>query len=109
MKRNKPPEPISSILKSTLKGLNLEHPLKKYSVWNHWEEIVGRGVAQKAQPAHVLGDTLVVEVSSHPWMTELTLMKNMILEKIQQKIEGCPLKNIRFELSKNAPRLKPKR
>ena len=106
MKPSKTPESIASILKKTLKNLNLEQPLKKYSVWNHWEEIVGKKVAQKAEPSHLLGDTLVVKVASHPWMTELTLMKSIILEKIQKKIEGCPIRNIRFELAQSPKRFK---
>ncbi len=99
MKRSRPPELISSVLQKTLKHLNLENPFKKYSVWNHWEEIVGRKIAQKAEPTRVMGDTLVVSVTSHPWMTELTLMKPMILEKMKKQIQGCPIRNIRFEVA----------
>jgi len=98
-KPQRKPELVSSILKETLRSLNLETGLKKYSVWEHWEEIVGSGVVGKAEPSHLLGDTLVVKVISHPWMTELSLMKPYLLENIRKKIEGCPIKNIRFELS----------
>ena len=93
------PQLVSSILKETLKSLDLETGLKRYSVWEHWNEIVGSAVIGKAEPSHLLGDTLVVKVISHPWMTELTLMKPYLLENIRKKIEGCPIKNIRFELS----------
>jgi predicted nucleic acid-binding Zn ribbon protein len=98
------PELVSSILKKTLDSLNLGPTFKKYSVWEYWNEIVGKRVAEKAEPSHLMGDTLVVKVISHPWMNELSLMKPMLLDKIQKKISGCPIKNIRFELS--LPRMK---
>ncbi len=74
--------------------------MKKYSVWNHWEEIVGRHIASKAQPVRVQEKTLIIGVISHTWMTELTHMKPLILKKMQEKIENCPIHNIRFELQK---------
>ena len=94
------PHSISDVLSKTLKKMNIEGPLKKYSIWNYWEEIVGKQVATKAQPIRVQEKTLVVAVVSHTWMTELTHMKTMILKKIKEKIEGCPINNIRFELDK---------
>ncbi len=100
MTRYSAPQSIAEVLKSTFKKLHLEQPLKQYSIWNYWEEIVGRHVASKAQPVRVQDKTLIVAVVSHTWMTELTHMKTMILKKIQEKIEKCPIQNIRFELDK---------
>jgi predicted nucleic acid-binding Zn ribbon protein len=93
------PELVSSVLKKALESLNLETQFRKYSVWEYWNDIVGKRVAEKAEPSHMMGDTLVVKVTSHPWMNELSLMKPILLEKIRKRIEGCPIKNIRFELS----------
>ncbi len=100
MSRSKIPESISTILSSTLKHLQLEKPIQKYSVMNNWEDIVGEKIAEKTKPSHFSGDTLVVGVDSHAWMTELNFMKPAILEKIRQKSQGHPIKNLRFELSK---------
>jgi predicted nucleic acid-binding Zn ribbon protein len=99
MPYRKKPEPIAKILEGTLKSLHLDEHIKKYSIWNHWEEIVGKNIAKKASPSFLQDETLVVKVISHPWMTELSLMKNIILEKIRKKIEGCRIQNIRFELA----------
>ena len=96
------PKPIREILEQTLKNLHIEQPAKKYSVLNFWEEIVGAKIAQKAEPTRFLGDTLVVSVVSHPWMTELSLMKPFILQKINEKIKDSPFKNIRFELASSS-------
>jgi len=102
MFRSAKPQSIADVLSKTLKKMNLEAPLKKYSIWNYWEEIVGKQVATKAQPLRVQEKTLIVGVVSHTWMTELTHMKTMLLKRIQEKIEGCPIHNIRFELEKIA-------
>ncbi len=98
MKRDAPPKHILDVLQSTFRNLKIEKPMKKHAVWNIWEEIVGKTIAQKARPSHFSGDTLVIQVTSHSWMTELTLMKPVILENIRKKIEHCPIQNLRFEL-----------
>lgn len=100
MHKKSAPQPIADVLKSAFKKWHLEQPLKKYSIWNYWEEIVGRQIAAKAQPLRVQEKTLVVGVVSHSWMTELTHMKTMLLKRIQEKIENCPITQIRFELDK---------
>lgn len=102
MSRLTPPKSIQEILEQTLKNLELDLPAKKYSVLNFWDEIVGEKIAQKAKPSRFWGDTLVVSVTSHPWMTELTHMKSFILKKMHEKVENCPFRNIRFELTPNS-------
>lgn len=99
MARNSSPQSIADILKNTLKKMQIDQPMKKYSIWNYWAEIVGPKIASKAQPLRVQDNTLVVGVISHAWMTELTHMKTMLLKKIQEKIEKCPIQNIRFEIN----------
>jgi len=95
---NKRPESIQDILNSAFKGLGLEEKIRKYTLWNHWPEIVGPKIAEKTSPLRVQGNTLVIGVESHAWMNELTLMKSMLLEKIHQSQKDCPIKNLRFEL-----------
>jgi len=99
MAKSDPPKPIQEILDQLLKHLQIDLPAKQYSILNFWNEIVGEKIAQKAQPSRFWGDTLVVSVTSHPWMTELTLMKPRILKKMHEKIKDCPFKIIRFELA----------
>lgn len=100
MARNAPLRSIADILQSTFKSMHIDQPMKKYSVWEHWENIVGRNIASKAQPVRVQDKTLIVGVVSHTWMNELTHMKAMILKKMQEIIPNCPLNNLRFELHK---------
>jgi predicted nucleic acid-binding Zn ribbon protein len=107
MSRTQFPHTIAKVLENTFKNLHIDQSIKKYSIWNHWEEIVGKNVAAKAQPVRIQSHTLVIAVTSHPWMTELTLMKSMILEKIRKKIENCPIQNIRFELAQGNKQLLP--
>jgi len=99
----KKPEPVASILKTTLANLNLAERIQKYSLWEHWREIVGPKIAEKTEPDRWMDDTLVVKVASHPWMTELTLMKPMIVKKIRDLIPDVPIRNIRFELKSSRP------
>ncbi len=98
MKRNQKPEGIASLLGKTLKSLNLESHIKRHSVWNHWDKIVGKTIAEKTWPARLIEDTLVVKVMGASWMNELSFMKRQILDKIQREIPDCPIKHLRLEL-----------
>jgi hypothetical protein len=45
------------------------------AIWRVWEEAVGSHIARRAQPVRFRNSTLIVAVSSAPWMQELTLLK----------------------------------
>lgn len=92
------PTPVEQILKNLLQELNVEQALQRYSVFELWGKIVGEKIAQKSVPLRLQGNFLIVGVSSHSWMTELTLLKQEILHKIHQEIANCPIQNLKFEL-----------
>ena len=97
MSFSKKPELAKEILLQTLKDLNLEQSLQKYSIWNHWEELVGQALAQKIKPLRIQKDTLIIGVATPSWMTELLFMKTLLLEKIQSKIPDPLIQKLRFE------------
>ena len=44
-------------------------------IWRVWADAVGAPIARRAEPVRLRGRTLMVAVSSAPWMQELTLLK----------------------------------
>ena len=56
------------------------------AIWRAWDDAVGMQIARRAQPVRLRGRTLVVAVSSAPWMQELQLLKRTILAELNARL-----------------------
>jgi hypothetical protein len=84
------------LLHQSLSRLELAPQLEAYGIWPVWNEVVGRPVARNAQPEKIRGGTLFVKVSSPVWMQQLQFMKDLIAEKLNQRLRAEVVKNIFF-------------
>lgn len=94
------PQPIRSILEKTLKALEIDTPLKSYSVFGAWKEIVGEAVANQTQPRAIRNRILFLDVSHPTWMQQLQFLKPTLLEKINHYLGESLIQDIRFKLGK---------
>ncbi len=99
----KKPQPIHSILEKTLKTLEIDVPLKSYSIWAAWKEIVGESVALQTQPRAIRNRILFVDVSHPTWMQQLQFLKSTLLDKINVFLGEPLIQDIRFKLGKISP------
>ena len=99
----KRPQPIHSILEKTLKGLEIDVPLKTYSILGAWKEIVGEAVAGQTQPRAVRNRILFIDVSHSTWVQQLQFLKPTLLEKINAFLSEPHIQDIRFKLGKISP------
>ncbi len=99
----KKPQPIYSILEKTLKALEIDVPLKSYSIWGAWKEIVGDSVALQTQPRSVRNRILFIDVSHPTWIQQLQFLKPTLLEKINAFLREPYIQDIRFRLGKISP------
>lgn len=96
-KKVPPIESVGAVLEQSLKRLDLAPRLDEYGVWPIWRDVVGRTIARNAQPEKIRNGTLFVKVSSPVWMQELQFMKEMIAEKLNQRLQNnAVVKNIFF-------------
>lgn len=95
-KKNPAPERIGAVLDHSLKRFELGAQLDEYSVWPIWNDTVGKTIARNAQPEKIRNGTLFVKVSSPVWMQQLQFMKEMIREKLNQRLKGDVVKTIFF-------------
>lgn len=93
-------ERLGEILSQSLKRLNLAGRLTEYSVWPIWDETVGPTIALHAQPDKIRRGTLFVKVTAPAWMQQLQYMKDMIAEKLNQRLGKEVVKNIFFVVGK---------
>lgn len=95
-KNDYPTERLGDVLDQSLKRLDLAPQLEAYGIWNIWHDVVGKPVALNAQPEKIRNGTLFVKVSSPVWMQQLQYMKEMIAEKLNQRLRAEVVKNIFF-------------
>ena len=89
-------EKIGDVLDKSLKRLELAPRLDEYGVWPVWNDVVGNPIARNAQPEKIRNGTLFVKVTSPVWMQQLQFMKELITEKLNQRLGAEVVKNIFF-------------
>jgi len=89
-------ERLGQVLDKSLKRMEISPRLEEYGVWPIWNDIVGTTIARNAQPEKIRNGTLFVKVSSPVWMQQLQYMKEMIVEKLNQRLKADIVKNIFF-------------
>jgi predicted nucleic acid-binding Zn ribbon protein len=89
-------ERLGDVLDKSLKRLELAPRLDEYGVWPVWNDVVGTPIARNAQPEKIRNGTLFVKVSSPVWMQQLQFMKELITEKLNQRLGTSVVKNIFF-------------
>jgi hypothetical protein len=102
-KKNPQLERVGEVLDQSLKRLDLAPRLDEYGVWPIWNEIVGKPIARNAQPEKIRNGTLFVKVTSPVWMQQLHFMKNMIADKLNQRLKQDIVKNIFFMVGRVDP------
>jgi len=89
-------ETLGAVLDQSLKRLDLAQRLDEYGVWPIWNDVVGTTIARNAQPEKIRHGTLFVKVTSPVWMQQLQFMKEMIADKLNQRLDCEAVKNIFF-------------
>jgi hypothetical protein len=95
-RKHAPPERLGTVLDQSIKRLDLSGRLDEYGIWPVWNDTVGITIARNAQPEKIRNGTLFVKVSSPVWMQQLQYMKEMIAEKLNQRLRAEIVKNIFF-------------
>jgi hypothetical protein len=95
-KKDSPVERLGAVLEKSLKRLELAPRLDEYGVWPIWNDVVGKPIARNAQPEKIRNGTLFVRVTSPVWMQQLQYMKEMIADKLNQRLKGDVVRNIFF-------------
>jgi hypothetical protein len=95
-KRDPQIDRVGEVLDRSLKRLELSIRLDEYGVWPIWNDIVGPTIARNAQPEKIRNGTLFVKVTSPVWMQQLQYMKEMIAERLNQRLKTDIVRNIFF-------------
>ena len=88
------PLPLCDVVRVELTALGLAERLREAEIWRLWPEIVGKTIAARAMPVRIIKGTLTVAVSSGPWKQELTFLKGMMIEKLNERLGGAVVREI---------------
>lgn len=72
--------------------------LKRYALWNRWNDIVGPVIAAHSCPHSWQRNTLVISVLHPTWMHELQYLHEEIIRKIRAAYPTIKLNNLRFQI-----------
>lgn len=94
--------PLSGALAEYLEESGLGDSLARLGAVDEWASAVGPRVAEVTRAVEVRGDVLVVEVLSSAWINELSMMRGLVLERVNAQRAGPPVRAVRFQLAETA-------
>ena len=97
---------VADVLQGYLDDSGLGDSLARLGAMDEWADVVGPRISRVTRPVEVRGETLVVEAASSAWISELTMMSSLILERLNASREGPPIGRIRYRLAETMEDLK---
>ena len=95
---------VGSILPKALEAEVLQIA-KAQSIFKHWDEIVGPGLAERSWPDRYERSVVWVAVQGSAWAQELRLRKEVILSRLREKAhDPAMFADIRFGVRKLPPK-----
>jgi predicted nucleic acid-binding Zn ribbon protein len=96
------PTRVDALLAQVLETHGVQKTVQRIGILDLWPEIVGERVAGVTKVKGLDGDALFVEVRSSAWLTELSLLKGEVLERVNARLGEVPLERIVFVLAETA-------
>lgn len=92
-------EELGSVISRFLDDKDINHNLKKFSIFNHWADIVGTEIAKKSRPVKIFKEILYIKVINPVWANEMSLMSVQIIKKINGFIGADEIRGLKFKLN----------
>src|SRR3954454_17928014 len=95
------PELVAAVLSRVLERQGLTDRVEQAQVVPEWPSLVGKQIAAVTEPKSITPDgTLFVSVTTHAWMTELSLMEPELLRAVNRRTGANPVARIRWQLKR---------
>lgn len=90
--------PLEKLLKNVIKDLSGKERFGEEEIVEAWEAAVGKAAAKHSKPVSFKKATIVVSVDRSGWLYELTVRKKEILGKLEERLKGKKIKDIRLRI-----------
>ena len=94
---------IDTVLEKLLKKQGFEDKIVEQKVFVAWKHAVGDLIARGTQPISLVDAKLTVYALSHPLVTELSLLQQHIIRKLNAAIGQPVVKKMRFQVKPPRP------
>lgn len=91
------PKPLGDTLTSLSSQLGWSGPLSQHELIASWGDIVGADTARHSEPIGIEGGLLRVRCESTAWATQLRLMRNDLVSRINEMYPAAGVETIRFQ------------
>ncbi|MDY6933775.1 MAG: DUF721 domain-containing protein [Spirochaetota bacterium] len=91
---------IGNILPSIIKEFNLEQSFLIERIRKDWTNIVGDLIATHSKPDRIFKKVLFIHVDHAVFSNELSLMRDMIISEINERMGVKIINNLRMEVKK---------
>ena len=88
------PQKIPNILHELIETRDWQKGIAEGNLFTDWREIVGAEIADHSSPITLYEGKLTIQTSSTAWSTQLRLMNDQILRKIQQSAPGAVVEEL---------------
>lgn len=92
------PVRVGELVDAFLAKGSVGRQVRRVGVLDEWDERVGERIAAVTRARSLSAAVLFVEVRTSAWLMELNLMKNDILERLNEGREDVPVERIVFVL-----------
>jgi hypothetical protein len=89
---------LGNVLQGILKKHNIFFDSEEQRLLEVWQKAVGPQISVQTRPDRLKRNVLFVKVSSSVWMHQLHILKQDIIEKINQLLGKELIKNIHFSM-----------
>ena len=93
------PTRVASVLAQVLEKYGVRESVERLEVLQEWSDIVGDPLSEVTRVRGVDNKTLLIEVRSSAWMTELQVLKNDVLNRVNERFEAVVFEKIVFVLA----------
>ncbi|MBN2613226.1 MAG: DUF721 domain-containing protein [Bacteroidales bacterium] len=76
---------IGTVLKEYLEHMMIDRKLMEVGIVRSWEELMGKAVASRTRNIYIKDKTLFVQLSSSVLRSELMMMRQAIIDKLNEK------------------------
>jgi predicted nucleic acid-binding Zn ribbon protein len=90
------PEAVGGLVGSVLSGMGIAEKVERATVIADWEELVGPHVARVSRPVRIREETLFVEVKSAAWRMELSMLRPVLMRKLNADRRSGRIERIVF-------------
>lgn len=88
---------VKEILSTAFRQWGVKHKYNQQSAITHWPEIVGEEIAKHSCPTKIEYGIIVVTVANSAWTHHLSMMKQNIINKVNEYIGEKLINDIRFQ------------